>query len=119
MNAVIGTNDYPVAERHQIENGRMLILFRSHLEDGSINTEIFGKEICLFDDRGQLLWIINYTPGSTVGYDRVFDPSSTEIFDFVHLYCDNGSYFAEKYNGDVFEIDLNNGTANFVFWKKS
>ncbi|WP_134095325.1 hypothetical protein [Novosphingobium sp. PhB55] len=119
MNAVIGTNDYPVAERHQIDNSRMLILFRSHLEDGSIESEILGKEICLFDVDGRFLWKINPAPGSTVGYDRVYNPNSTELFDFVHLFCNDGNYFAERYNGDVFEIDLKDGTANYVFWKKS
>ncbi|WP_395327270.1 hypothetical protein WBP06_10575 [Novosphingobium sp. BL-8H] len=112
-------SDYEISETHRLPNGRSLILFASHPKDGVVCEDILGKEICLFDDNRCLLWKIDPEPGSTVGHDRTFDRSSTVVFDFVHISHEGGLYFAEKYNGDVFEMDIDNGSAKFAFWKKT
>jgi len=119
MGDAVKISDYEIAEAHHLDNGKTLIRFTSYPESGEVHESILGKEIFLFDEHDCPLWKINPEPGSTVGYSRVFDPSCTDVFDFVHISHEDGLYFAEKYNGDVFEIDLNDGSAKFTYWKKT
>jgi hypothetical protein len=118
---IFNFKNYPVLAQLNLENGLKLVVFSSYYSKEKQFPEILGREIFLFDKNDKMIWQIERTPQGT---SRIFDESVggfvNQPYDwhFSGIRIRDGKYLAERFDGDVFEIDMKTGKAEYVYWTK-
>ncbi|RDE07349.1 hypothetical protein DVW87_06925 [Sphingomonas aracearum] len=96
-----------------------LVVFASFPGLGVEHREIMGREVFLFDDAASAIWQINPEQGTTDGRTREFDRSNPTIEPFVNVWQADDGYFASRFSGDTFRIDLRTGSARYSGWART
>ena len=111
---------YPVDQEIRMANGQRIIRFISCYDDDKQYNEILGREIFLFDINDNIIWQID-APRS---FGRIYDSKTLEFTEgeydtyFCAVYEKNGKYLAERFDGYVFELDIETGKATYLYWTK-
>ena len=79
---------------------------------------IAGREVFLIDHRG-VVWQIDPEPGTTGSRAHEFDRTIGTIEPFVNVYEARGTFYASRFNGDTFAIDMDTGRATYVGWART
>jgi hypothetical protein len=113
-------SDYEILLRVQVDEDHELLLLNSYGLDDSKTREILGKEVVLCDKNNNIVWQISSPQGDIHIFNSLTNKYETEIYDwnFSGIYRKDGKFLAEKFNGDVFEIDMKTGKAEYVYWTK-
>jgi outer membrane protein assembly factor BamB len=112
--------NYPVLTELKLENESRIVIFSSCYSEDKQFPEILGREVFLFDKNGIMIWQID----APQGVARIFDESIGEYVSqpydwyFSGLRIRDGKYLAERFDGDVFELDMATGKATYVYWTK-
>lgn len=114
-----GAADYPVSFRLPLPDGGALIVFESASPDGAVHREIVGRELFRFDSQSVQLWQINPEPGTTGARAHPFDRAVTTDEPFVTAFEAGGRYYASRWNGDTFLLDMAAGYAIFSGWART
>lgn len=112
---------YPVLSKLTLEDGSKLVVFSSFHSEEKQFPEILGREVFLLDKNDDMIWQIGQTPK---GIAREFDSSIGEFIDkpfdwhFSGLIERDGKILPVRFDGDVFELDMETGKATYVYWTK-
>lgn len=79
---------------------------------------IAGREVFLVNHL-DVIWQIDPEPGTTGGRAHEFDRTMETIEPFVNVYEARGGFYASRFNGDTFAIDMETGYATYVGWART
>jgi hypothetical protein len=111
---------YSVLKKINLDGEKKLVLFSSCIDDNQDHLEILGNEIFLFDIDDNLIWQVSSPQGERHFFNDITKKYETEPYGwyFSSMYKKEDKILAEKFNGDVFEIDMETGKAEYVYWTK-
>ena len=111
---------YTILNQIILNDGKKIILFASCYDDDQQNHEILGKEVFLFDNNNNIIWQIDSPQGERHIFNSTTNKYESEPYDwyFSSIYQNDKKILAEKFNGDVFEVDLETGKASYIYWTK-
>jgi hypothetical protein len=115
----IKIDQYPVLERHQLNDVNKFVIFRSYPKEGVKYVDILGKEVCFYGSNDEFIWQISPDIGKTNLLNMIFDKADTSDWGFVSIEEKDGSFFALRGDGDTFEIDMETGKAKFAYWQRN
>ena len=110
---------YKILNKLHVSDSKNLIIFSSSGNDGEWIDDLLGKEVFLFD-YDTPIWQIDAPKGSR----HIFDESENKFVDepyewnFCSIYKKDEKYLAERFDGYVFELDMQTGKATYLYWTK-
>lgn len=112
--------NYPVLVKLSVNPNYDLLLFSSCYSDEKQFPEILGSEIFLFDKKNNPIWQVKSPAGERHVFNELTKEYEVEPYEwyFSGLYQKDGKFLAEKFNGDVFELDMETGKAEYLYWTK-
>ncbi len=107
-------NDYKIVCSLPVIGAGRLIVFESYPTNDLKHRQIMGREVFLFDDMTSAIWQIDPEQGTTSGRTHEFDRLQATSEPFVNVWWSGDDYYASRFNGDTFEIDLRTGSAVYT-----
>lgn len=96
-----------------------MVVFVSVPAAGVEHHEILGREVFLIDEAGAIVWQIDPEPGTTNGRQHDFDRQQETNEPFVNVWQTEGTFYASRFNGDTFRIDMTSGSATYSGWART
>lgn len=115
IHAHLGPTAYPANFALALDDGGQMVVFSSDSDVAAIG----GREVFRFDRYGQVLWQINPERGTTESREHEFDRELATIEPFVNVWDANGDFYASRFNGDTFRIDMDTGEATYSGWART
>lgn len=115
----IRIDSYGIAFSLPVEGIGELVVFESYPRAGVEHREILGREVFLFSAVGRPLWQIDPEQGTTEGRAHDFDRGQATTEPFVTVWEADGAFYASRFNGDTFRIDLRTGSAAYNGWART
>ncbi|RDE06696.1 hypothetical protein [Sphingomonas aracearum] len=97
---------------------RGTLVVYDYLTAGDDQLPIAGREVFLIDHR-DVIWQIDPEPGTTGSRAHEFDPAIRTTEPFVNVYAAGDTFYASRFNGDTFAIDMDTGHATYVGWART
>ena len=112
--------NYPMLIKLNANSNYDLVLFSSCYSEEKQFPDILGREIFLFDKNDKMIWQIDAPQGVARIFDEFIGEYVSQPYDwyFSGLRVRDRKYLAERFDGDVFELDIATGKATYVYWTK-
>ena len=108
---------YQILDKISVGN-KSLILFESYPSKNCKFDEIYGAKVFLFDKNMNFIWQIEKVIGCTNIASGKFEVGENKSA-YIRIAAKDRKYTAENFQGDIFEIDLENGKTTHLGWGKN
>ena len=81
--------------------------------------KIMGREVFLLDETASAIWEINPEPGTPRSRPHDFDRLQATIAPFVNVWWGGDVFYASRFKGDTYRIDLGAGSAAYSAWART
>ncbi|MEG8058623.1 hypothetical protein QP150_19895 [Sphingomonas sp. 22L2VL55-3] len=102
-----------------LDDGGQLVVFLSDNANDPTVSAIVGREVFRCGVRGAPMWQIAAEAGTTDSRTHPFDHATVTSEPFVSVFEADGNYYASRWNGDTFVIDMSSGKASYSGWART
>lgn len=117
--AAIADGRWTINIRVLLDDGGQLVVFLSDNANDPTVSAIVGREVFRCDVRGAPMWQIAAEAGTTDSRTHPFDHATVTSEPFVSVFEADGNYYASRWNGDTFVIDMSSGKASYSGWART
>ena len=110
---------YPVNLILLLPASGRLIIFGSFSASDEIYHEIYGREVFLYNESNRPVWQIDPEPGASDDMYQNFNAARPATDPCVSIYTVDGRFYASRFRGDTFLIDMDTGHATYSGWART